>query len=179
MDQEKDSHFRIYLPIGVKLAVIIAVLLLVSLGAITALVSYMVSGDVRITAEDNNFNINKKVSSEAETVLGTKRSGTLALLDTLDTLRALSAGTQAERRTIEGFFERNGDIAFVGIIGADSSPGAVFSQSLVNETFFRVNEIRSSPAAAFIAAHEEVVGRSRLGAVVLLKIGRASCRERV
>ena len=42
-------------PIGFKLVTIISILVLVSLGTITVLVSVLVSEDIRLTAEDNNF----------------------------------------------------------------------------------------------------------------------------
>ncbi|MCL1817924.1 MAG: HAMP domain-containing protein [Spirochaetaceae bacterium] len=174
---DKGTRFRIYFPIGAKLVVIIAVLLLISLGAITALVSYMVSGDVRITAEDNNFNINKRSSSETQTILNLMKTSTLEMLDTLGALENLPGSAEAARRTEAGFFERNKDIAFIGVTGKDASPAAVFSQSLPNETFFRTNEIRSSPGAAFIAAHEEAAGRSRAGEVVLLNASPAFDRQ--
>jgi adenylate cyclase len=56
---------RIRYPIGLKLALIISILILFSLSLITFLVSVMVSSDVRITAEDNNLNINSRSAAEA------------------------------------------------------------------------------------------------------------------
>lgn len=45
---------KILFPIAAKLVLIISVLVLLSLGTITALVTFYVSEDVRITAEENN-----------------------------------------------------------------------------------------------------------------------------
>ncbi|MDR2841793.1 MAG: hypothetical protein LBV52_01170 [Spirochaetaceae bacterium] len=58
----KNKLFRAKYPIGLKLIAIITPLLVLSLSAIIVMVSALVSNDMRITAEDNNFNINQRVS---------------------------------------------------------------------------------------------------------------------
>jgi adenylate cyclase len=168
MNFDQDAPFTIRFPIGVKLVVIITILLLFSLGAITFLVSYMVSGDVRLTAEDHNFNINKRSSAEAEIILNMVRSGGLALLDTLSGLQGFAGSAEAARRVEEVFFDRNPDVAFIGVTGGDSAPGAPFSRTLVNTAFFRANEIKSSSAVSFIASQENEISRCRSGEIVLL-----------
>ncbi|MDR1627100.1 MAG: HAMP domain-containing protein [Spirochaetia bacterium] len=168
MDLEQDSHFTIRFPIGAKLVVIITILLLFSLGSITFLVSYMVSGDVRLTAEDNNFNINKRSSAEAEIILNVTRSASLAVLDTLGGLGSLGARAEALRRVEDVFFDRNPDVAFIGVGAKNPSPGAPFSRTLVNREFFRSNEMESSSAASFIATKESEIARCRSGEIVLL-----------
>ena len=45
-------------PIGIKLALIIGIVVLVSLGTVTILNSYFIGQDVKITAENNNLSIN-------------------------------------------------------------------------------------------------------------------------
>lgn len=45
-------------PIGVKLILIISLLVIFAMGVITVLVSYFISKDTRINAEDNNLTIN-------------------------------------------------------------------------------------------------------------------------
>ncbi|MDR1180006.1 MAG: adenylate/guanylate cyclase domain-containing protein [Spirochaetales bacterium] len=174
MSLDQDVPFTIRFPIGVKLVGIITILLLFSLGSITFLVSYMVSGDVRLTAEDNNFNINKRSAAEAEIILNMMRSGSLAVLDTLDSLGGSSGGVAVSRRVVDVFFEHNRDVAFVGVSGVSNvgnvsgSLGSPFSRTLINEDFFRVNEIKSSSAVSFITSREDEVSRCRLGEIVLL-----------
>jgi adenylate cyclase len=81
-----------------------------SLGAITVLVSRLVSADVRITAEDNNFSLNQRIASAAEIALFGIRSKVLVLLNGLS---AVGGGEQQGRF----FFEQNPDIAAVGALG--------------------------------------------------------------
>ncbi|MDR1933302.1 MAG: adenylate/guanylate cyclase domain-containing protein [Spirochaetales bacterium] len=171
MSFEQDSRFTIRFPIGLKLVVIITALLLFSLGSITFLVSVMVSGDVRLTAEDNNFNINKRSSAEAQILLNMVRSNSLALLDTLSALANLAGSDAVSRRTVEVFFERNKDVAFIGVTppaGETGPSGSPFARTLANEDFFLSNEIKSSSAVAFSASHGEALDRSRSGEVILL-----------
>jgi adenylate cyclase len=141
---------------------IISVLLLVSLGAITLLVSVMVSADVRITAEDNNFTINLRSASEAETALATIQSETLLLLDTLDAL----SGTEAflAQTTAALFFRRNPDAAAI-------VPAADGGASLVNEAFFAANGLDPGRIDGFIRS--ETAGSESSGELYLRNAGPA------
>jgi adenylate cyclase len=121
---------------------IISVLLLLSLGAITLLVSVMVSADVRITAEDNNFNVNLRSSVEAERILEAIRSETLLLLDTLDVLEPYP---DLARTAAALFFKRNPDLA--AVVPADGD-GA----SHINEAFFAANGLDSEGLGSLIQA---------------------------
>lgn len=71
-------------PIGVKLAVIIGVIVLVSLGTVTFLNSFFVSQDVRITAEENNLTINSRSASTVENEISSVRSNVLQILDLMN-----------------------------------------------------------------------------------------------
>jgi adenylate cyclase len=146
-------------PIGAKLVGIISVLLLVSLGAITLLVSVMVSGDVRITAEDNNFNINLRSAAEAETFLETVRSNALLLLDTLD---AVGPSLRLTQNVTALYFERNPAVA--AVVGTG---GSGIARSLVNDDFFTAHSLDSSRIDAFIDTHREAAERCRAGETLL------------
>jgi adenylate cyclase len=113
----------------------------------------MVSADVRITAEDNNFNVNLRSASEAETALETIRSETLLLLDTLDLLEDDPARTAAAL-----FFERNADRA--AISGADGT-------GLVNEAFFAANSLNPETIDGFLRSEAEAVEQCRSGETLL------------
>jgi adenylate cyclase len=154
--------------IGFKLITIISILLLISLGAITLLVSVMVSADVRVTAEENNFSVNRRSSAEAELLLSMIRSNTLALLDTLDALEALPGSAGVSRQTTEFFFERSPDIAFIGLLAEGG-----LSRSLVNGRFFTAAELDISPAAAFAASRPDAAARCARGELVLLNASPA------
>jgi adenylate cyclase len=169
-------------PIGAKLVIIITILLLISLGAITVLVSVMVSSDVRVTAEDNNLTANRRSASEAEITLGMIRSNTLVLLETLtSTYGGASGGGAASRQAAALFFERNRDVALVAILGLSTEPqsgeGSPLDLSaasprpstyLVNDQFFLSNELEPELADAYIAASGEEAERAANGEILIL-----------
>lgn len=68
-DHEREGKVRF--PIAAKLVLIISILVLISLGTITALVTFYVSEDVRITAEENNRTVNTRSATAAEAELST------------------------------------------------------------------------------------------------------------
>ena len=52
---KKSDEFTVKVPLGVKLAAIIGIIILVSLGCVTVLNSYFIGQDVQVTAENNNL----------------------------------------------------------------------------------------------------------------------------
>ena len=55
---KKSDEFIVKVPLGVKLAAIIGIIILVSLGCVTVLNSYFIGQDVQVTAENNNLSTN-------------------------------------------------------------------------------------------------------------------------
>jgi adenylate cyclase len=155
--KEKTAK-RVRRPIAAKLVLIITGLLLISLGAITILVSVLVSADVRITAEENNFNINKRSSSEAESTFATVRSGALVLLDTMRASNSFS--TPEEALLISDiFFNRNPDIAAIVIWqGAE----------IINQSYFLANDFDMSLPNTFLSQNQDSVERCLNGETVIL-----------
>lgn len=101
---------KVKFPIGVKLAVIIGTVVLVSLGTVTVLNSYFIGQDVQITAEENNLSANSRAADTVEDKLTTIRSNVFQLLDLINVMsggRSSAVSKQAEAF----FFERNQDIA--------------------------------------------------------------------
>jgi adenylate cyclase len=142
-----------------KLVGIISILLLLSLSLITALVSVMVTSDVRITAEDNNLSINSRSAAEAESVLSSIRSNALALLDT----PAAAGNSPALSRQVAAFFfERNQDVAAIATLRSS------LSTLLLNDRFFLANEIDPALADSFLASSGEAVGRAAAGETLVL-----------
>ncbi|GHV75554.1 adenylate/guanylate cyclase domain-containing protein [Spirochaetia bacterium] len=143
--QGQDREIRVRHPIGIKLVLITAVLLLISLGTLTILVSYMVSQDLRITAEDNNFSVNRRSAAAAETALQTIRSNALTLLDTLSVVGAPDGDVGVEsdstlaKQILAFYLERNREVAAIVIHGDE--PGAVVP--FVNDTFFAANGVNA------------------------------------
>jgi len=155
---------KITYPLGAKLIVIITILLLVSLGAITALVSVLVSNDVRVTAEDNNFTTNRRSATEAENILVMARSNAIVLLNTLN---VVGGSSQAASLAADFFFERNQEFAFIGVIH-ERAGGFTLRRSLINEHFFTSNELETNVIGDFIATHQDAEERCSLGETLLL-----------
>jgi adenylate cyclase len=155
--KKKKTSGRVKYPIGIKLVIITTLLLLISLGAITTLVSVMVSQDLQITAEDNNFTVNMRSSTEAETILQGIRSNALMLMDTLDAARG-GSDSVLSRQASAFYFERNQDIAAIAVGG----------RTMVNERFFLSNEIDAGPVAEFMARTIRAANGSSAGETDIL-----------
>jgi len=102
---QKLLKTKVLFPIGAKLVIIISVLLLASLGAVISLVSVLSSMDVRRTAEYNNFTINNRAGSHAESFFNSVKTAVLLYLDLTD-------GSSLER-TENSFFSHNKNIAAI------------------------------------------------------------------
>ncbi|MDR2943056.1 MAG: HAMP domain-containing protein [Treponema sp.] len=99
---------RVLFPIGTKLVIIISVLLLFSLGAVIALVSFLSTQDVRRTAEYNNYTINQRAGSHAEDFFNSLKAAVNLYLNVLDNF-SLKSGTKMEN----DFFNSNQNIAAI------------------------------------------------------------------
>jgi adenylate cyclase len=157
---------KIRYPIGLKLVVIITILLLFSLSLITSLVSVMVSNDVRITAEDNNLNINSRSAAEAENSLNSIRSNALVLLDTL---AAAGNSPILSRQAAAFFFERNQDVAAIVVATpADAGGSSSLSTLLINDRFFLANGLDSALVNTLLEASEGAPERAAAGETIIL-----------
>jgi adenylate cyclase len=177
---EKVKTSKIRYPIGFKLALVITTILLFSLSLITVLVSVMVSSDVRVTAEDNNFTINLRSAEEAENRLTGIRSNALVLLDILS---AAGNSPVFSQQAAAVFFEQNQNIAAIAVIdGAahreieDQEEGGYpppFTL-LVNNRFFLSNEADSGFPAAFLSANAGAAEQAAKGETILLNSAPAA-----
>jgi adenylate cyclase len=155
----QDSKVRF--SIGFKLVTIITVLMLLSLGVITVLVSIMVSQDVRVTAEDNNFTVNQRSAAEVESDISTIRSNALVLLETIG-----AAGPDFSQQAAGFFFERNQDIAGLAVVSADGT--LIPDISFTNDRFFFSREIDPEITETYIAKRNEETKRTAAGETLLL-----------
>jgi adenylate cyclase len=110
---------RVRFPLGTKLVSIITSLLLFSLGAITIMVSVLVTNDLRVTAETNNFTANTRSATEAERILGETRDDMMILMRTL----SIISPDQSEA-FIGCFFEEKRDIAAAAILDGEPAAGS-------------------------------------------------------
>ena len=171
---QKDLQAQVKFPLGVKLAIIIGTIVLLSLGCVTFLNSHFIGQDVQITAENNNLTINSRSAGTVEDKLSTIRSNVFQLLDLLNVVgggRSASLAHQAEAF----FFERNQDIAAINILNGDDSKSSGKSNarsakesSIINNRFFISNEIDVSSLENFIKAVSQQINRSCLGETIAL-----------
>ena len=149
---------KIRFSIGAKLITIISIIVIISLGSITVLVSLLVRADLRISAEENNFEMNRRSAIEAEAELFTMRSNSRVLIQTL-----LSLSTpQLIRQSTDFFFAENPQIASVFYI----VPGRT-EQLMVNERFFLSRDLDESLAASYFTNQRDALGRAVRGETLL------------
>lgn len=169
-NKHMDIKAQVKFPLGVKLAIIIGTIVLVSLGCVTFLNSHFIGQDVKITAENNNLTINSRSAGTVDDRLSTVRSNVFQLLDLMNVVsggRSSSLARQAEAF----FFERNQDIAAVNILtGEDfkSSARSAKESSIINNRFFISNEIDVSSLENFILASTQQINRSCMGETIAL-----------
>lgn len=169
-NKHMDIKAQVKFPLGVKLAIIIGTIVLVSLSCVTFLNSHFIGQDVKITAENNNLTINSRSAGTVDDRLSTVRSNVFQLLDLMNVVsggRSSSLARQAEAF----FFERNQDIAAVNILtGEDfkSSARSAKESSIINNRFFISNEIDVSSLENFIEASSQQINRSCMGETIAL-----------
>ncbi|WP_027729253.1 adenylate/guanylate cyclase domain-containing protein [Treponema sp. C6A8] len=141
--------------IGVKLICIISTLVIISLGLITFLVSMFVSGDTRISAEDNNLTINSRTATDTEHRLNTAFSNVGMFLDLLRN----SQSNEEIASNAAMFFKRNQDIA--AIILPDDF------RTYANKSFFIKNELDEKLLDDYICFESDSVEKAYQGNYVL------------
>ncbi|MDR1105469.1 MAG: HAMP domain-containing protein [Treponema sp.] len=124
---------RVLFPIGAKLIIIIFILLLASLGILTVLVSVISTQDVRRTAEDNNFTVNRRAGSQAESLFRSIQSAVFMYLEIIDLDRSI-ANRNPDFDSY--FFGRNRSIAAIGVRSGGGAAGWVV---VPNDQFFIAN----------------------------------------
>ena len=153
---------KIKFPIGFKLINIITVLVLISLGAVTYIVSYFVGDETKRTAEENNYTLNSRSAVSAESELTTIRSNSFLLLDMLS-----SAGNSnaIARQATTFFFERNQETAAIILYNVETDRN---DRTLINSRFFLSNELDEGMLNVFQTVNKEEFQRSARGEVFVL-----------
>ena len=158
---KKDSLFMsIRFSIGAKLITIITIIVLVSLGSITVLVSWLIRQDLRIAAEDNNFEVNRRAAMVAEYTLASMRSNSMILMQAVN---ALGPSSALAEETVDMFFEQNTQVAV--LLFAFNGKA---SDLQVNERFFLSQEIDPALADSFFDNNVAALRRAVQGETVLL-----------
>jgi len=152
-DKLSDNFIRF--SIGAKLVTIITILVLVSLGTITFLVSYMVSQDLEIKEEENNFEINRRSSADTEHTLSNVRSNAQILINVIS---FAGIDSRLSEQTEAYFFEENKQIAALVFQTSDNNV-----KYLINESFFYLKDIDSSLVNSYYEKNSDYYERAVLG----------------
>jgi len=151
---DKNSLFSI----GFKLVSIVTLIVIISLGSITALVSWLVRQDLQISAEDANFETNRRSASEAEETLAKMRSDTLIFTHTI----SLLDDDNHRYNSSEYFFKQNQRIAAVSF----SASGEDFL--FTNEHFFITHDINSALVRFFLENQTATLRRAGAGETTVI-----------
>lgn len=151
----KPKKNKVIYPLVIKLIVIITLIVVFSTGLITVLSSYFFMQDSASRAEENNLTLVQVFATRMEAELREIHSNTLLLLDSL----RVAETDVAYRFSQQNFFERNTNIAYIGV------PNIVDSY---NEKFFLANEIDKERVEVFLLSKEEEFSLANDGELFVL-----------
>jgi len=163
MNTDKDKKFSgkfILFPIGVKLAIIIIVLVLLSLGGVTYFTYYMSEHDAETEAEKNNFELNRRASAEIDHSLSNIRANALVLVQLIN-----SAGVNSDisKQAKIFYFAENKQIAAVIFQSPNNNVN-----TLINEEFFFNKGVESSPVFPYYTESKSYFQKAAKGETYLL-----------
>jgi adenylate cyclase len=160
MSQKQKSRTidKIKFPISAKLITIISFIVIISLGSIIVLVSWLVRQDLQISAEENNFEVNRRSAMEAETLITNVRAHSRLLIQNIT---AMGTDSAFARNAAASFFTENPQIACVYFVGAAE-------KLLVNSRFFASRETDEALASSFFENHKASLARSVRGETLLV-----------
>ncbi|MDR2942266.1 MAG: HAMP domain-containing protein [Treponema sp.] len=162
---ERRKSLKVRFSIGAKLITIISIIVLLSLGSITALVSWLVREDLKLSAEENNFEVNRRASAEAEQTLEKMRLLSLMFSRTASALGDRSNAIQAEAGI---FFSQNPQIAAVFYISAGRSSAAWTGRAFVNDNFFLSHGIEAPLVETYRVNSKKMLENAAMGQTLLV-----------
>jgi adenylate cyclase len=151
---------KIRFSIGAKLITIISIIVILSLGSITALVSWLVREDLRISAEDSNFEANRRATMDAETAIISIRSNSRVLIRTIS---AAGLGTALAGEDVNFFFNENTQTAVVFFL----VPGTE-EQFYINKGFFSSYGINEDLVVPFFNGSRNVLAQAARGETLIV-----------
>lgn len=120
MMKQETGQTKVRFSIGAKLVTIISILIIISLGGITALVTWFGRLDVQLTAEENNRTVNKQAASSAEKDLTALRANASLLLDILNTNESASSFSN---QVSSLYFEKKPYVAAILVTDSNRAAG--------------------------------------------------------
>jgi len=127
--------------IGFKLVTIVAIITLISLILVTVLIFGQVRQETRITAENNNIEVNRNAAYLADEILSKVLSDSTLLISMLN---SSATDTSLMPKIVRQFYEENRHIAYI-LFKNDNE-----ERHIVNNEFFHQRGIDVSRAASFL-----------------------------
>lgn len=155
-NKKHNKEKKLTHPIGVKMIGIISMLVIVSLGLVTFLVSYFVTQDTRINAEENNLTINRRTLSDCESRFTSIKNITGMFFDLCAEEKFDVEECGLKSRI---FFERNEDIAAISFVDSNLS--------FTNKKFFSSHSISNSLFETYRNVAFEDIDSSSKGITVI------------
>ena len=169
---KKNQGDKVLFSIGTKLITIISIIVVLSLGSITALVSWMVREDLKIAAEENNFEANRRAAEETEETLTNIRAASAQLLYTINALSAQMASSSVRQDTAQ---QAAAQQAAADFFFSQNPRAAAFTYTLkdirnilVNKDYFLSRDIDQSFAETYFNDNEDSLLRAAQGETALL-----------
>ena len=162
--RERRSAIKVRFSISAKLILIITFIVVMSLGSITALVSYLVRADLQVTAEENNFEVNRRSAAEAETIFTNIQSLTRMLIRFTERL----SNNDIANSTASFFLENPSLAAVYCMTFSARANAAPAEQFVLNEIYFAKKDINPALAEIYKDNNRSVLRRAAAGDTVIL-----------
>jgi len=148
------------------MVIIIAIIMAVSLGSITVLVSWLIRQDMQFTAKEKNIEINKLSAAEVNNTF-------LKIKSDFDLLTQLLISTGVKSDLAGGisasYFEQNPQIAAL-YFSAGSQSGSQQNELLINDQFFIIHGINFFIMESFLRNNQIAFVRAALGETLILNV---------
>ncbi len=158
MQKNIKKNKKIKYPIALKLILIISILVVISLGTITVLVTVLIGNNNKISAEDNNHTVNEQAAAAAEKTITNLRRNAFLLMDMLN---AANSSSVVSRQASVFYFDRNPNIAALFL--TRNSQTSLFQRNLLNNKFFISNELDSSLIMSYLQKQTEKIKAANNG----------------
>ena len=158
-NENNIQQTKVRFSIGAKLITIITFIVLMSLGSIIALVSWLVREDLRIAAEENNFEANRYSAMTAESVFENIHSNSGMLMRII---ASGGTGSALAEESSDFFFERNPRAAAIFFTAGGQD------EVLANRRYFESRGIDAALSESYMDAQRITLRRAAAGETILL-----------
>ncbi|GMO31602.1 MAG: adenylate/guanylate cyclase domain-containing protein [Termitinemataceae bacterium] len=154
---------RVKFPIALKLSVIISLILIVSLGSICALVSILLSKEIEHSAEDNNWSLNRTITSASDRYFDNIR------LQSVLFLRDAIQEDNPDNINAADFFLLHEEFFSVTLIGSGKASSALFVNNLKDNSGEKLFNFKGegSLISAFLQQNEDAIKKAANADIVI------------